>query len=215
PFLGDADRILFVRFARVTPRVGDPQDVIEIRQLGLLVPLVPCRTVLVLATLAISVVLVSPFGESFVRGLTPVLLTAYGVFLLAAGLARVFSGPSPALRHVEEAAVGGIVLLPFYFACWLSFAIACVAGILIYLRARWGARLAVWAQAALVVSVWGLLLPAVETQTGYRVERLDPLLYGAVTLSALALPIWFLRRTQVRACFAPSRPEKGRVAPGA
>src|SRR5262249_27638225 len=63
PFPGDADRILFVRFARVTPRVGDPQDVIEIRQLGLLVPLVPRRTVLVLATLAISVVLVSPFGE--------------------------------------------------------------------------------------------------------------------------------------------------------
>jgi len=51
----------------------------------------------------------------------------------------------------------------------------------------------------------GLLLPAVEARVGYRVEALGWALYGATSLSLLALAIWFLTRRRVRASFAKSR----------
>jgi hypothetical protein len=205
PFSSGRRDALGVRIARVAPTVRDPEDIIEIRRLGFLVPLVPYRNELILTVLVIGAALISPIRETLARIVTPVLLTVYGLFLLAVGLSGALFGPRPALRHIENASVGGVVLLPFYFACWLTFVIAILAGILILTRWRWAATVAVCAQAALIVSVLGLLLPAVEARAGYRVEALGWALYGGTSFSLLALAIWFLRRPRVRASFAKSR----------
>ncbi len=202
PFSGSGGRdALGVRIERVAPTVRDPRDVIEIGRLGFLIPLVPYRTALILAVLVIGVALVSPLRETLARIVTPVLLTVYGLLLLAVGLYGALFGPRPALRHVENASMGGIVLLPLYFACWLTFVTAVLAGVLVLTRRRWAPIVAVCAQAALVVSVPGLLLAAIEDRVGYRVEDLGWALYGVTSLALLALAIWFLRRPRVRAYF--------------
>lgn len=206
PFSGGEGRdVLGVRIERVAPRVGDPKDVIQTGGLGFLVPLVAYRIALILALLVIGGALVSPLAELLAQIVTPALLTGYALLLVAVGLYGTLFGPRPALRQIENASVGGIVLLPFFFACWLTFVTAVLAGVLILARRRWAPTVAICAQAALVVSVAGLLLPAVEARVGYRVVKLSPLLYGAATLSALALVIWFLTRNRVRACFAKPR----------
>jgi hypothetical protein len=179
-----------VRIARVAPRVGNPQDVVESRGLGFLVPIVPYRYGLIVAVVLVCAALLSPLAKT----LTSLLLALSGVLLLAVGLFGAAFGPGPALRHIEQASVGGIVLLPLYFVCWLTFLFAILAGALVLARHRWAVGVAIGAHAALFLGVTALLFRAVEARTGYRVERLDWWLYGSSFLAFFALSTWLLRR---------------------
>jgi hypothetical protein len=90
--------------------------------------------------------------------------------------------------------------MPFYFACWLTFVIAMVAGVLVLAgvltraRRRWVGIVAICAHASLFVSVPAFLFQAAEARTGYRIERLGWLLYGAAFLAIFALSTWLLTR---------------------
>ena len=183
-----------VRIARVAPRVGDPQDVIETRGLGFLAPMVPYRYGLIVAVVVVCAALLSPLRKT----VTSLVLTLYGLLLLSVGLYGVAFGPGPALRHIEQASVGGIVLLPFYFVCWLTFLFAILAGVLVLARHRWAVGVAIGAHAALFLGVTGLLFQAIEARTGYRVERLDWWLYGASFLAVFAVSTWLLRQSRTR-----------------
>jgi hypothetical protein len=192
PFRGRSVRTLDVRIARVAPSVRDPQDVIDVRRFGILTVVLVCAALL------------SPIEETFRRVATSLLLTLYGLLLLSVGLYGAAFGPRPALRHVEQASVGGIVLLPFYFVCWLTFVLAVLAGVLVLARRRRAVAVAIGAHAALLVGAAGLLFPAIEARTGYRVERLDWWLYGAAFLCLFALSTWLLVRS--RSAATPGRP---------
>jgi hypothetical protein len=204
PFRGRSVRTLDVRIARVAPSVRDPQDVIDVRRFGFLVPIVPYRHALILTVVLVCAALLSPIEETFRRVATSLLLTLYGLLLLSVGLYGAAFGPRPALRHVEQASVGGIVLLPFYFVCWLTFVLAVLAGVLVLARRRRAVAVAIGAHAALLVGAAGLLFPAIEARTGYRVERLDWWLYGAAFLCLFALSTWLLVRS--RSAATPGRP---------
>jgi hypothetical protein len=193
PFPGRAGAS--VRIARVAPRVGDPQDIIETRGLGFLAPIVPYRYGLIVAVVAVCAALLSPLRTT----VTSLVRTLYGVLLLSVGLYGAAFGPGPALRHVENASVGGIVLLPFYFVCWLTFLFAILAGVLVLVRHRWAVGVAIGAHAALFLGVPALLFQAVEVRTGYRIERLDWWLYGGTFFALFALSAWLLRRGRTRA----------------
>lgn len=184
-----------VRIAKVSPRVGDPEDIIESKGLGFLVPIVPYRFALIAAVVLVCLALLSPLEKT----LTSLVLTLYGLLLLSVGLYGAAFGPGPALRHIEQASVGGIVLLPFYLVCWLTFLFAILAGVLVLARHRWAVGLAIGAHAALLLGVTGLLFQAIEARTGYRVERLDWWLYGTSFLAVFAVSTWFLRRSRTRA----------------
>jgi hypothetical protein len=125
---------------------------------------------------------------------TSLVLALYGLLLLSVGLYGAAFGPGPALRHVEQASTGGLVLLPFYLVCWLTFVLAIVAGVLVLVRHRWAVAVAIGAHAALFLGVTGLLFQAIEARTQYRVERLDWWLYGASFFALFALSTWLLRR---------------------
>jgi hypothetical protein len=181
-----------VRIARVAPRVGDPQDIIESKGLGFVAPIVPYRYGLIVAVVLAGAALLSPLAMM----LASLLRWLYGVLLLAVGVFGAAFGPAPALRHVEEASVGGIVLLPFYFACWLAFLAAILAGVLVVIRHRWAVGVAVGAHASLLVGVPALLVPAIEARTGYRVERPGWWLYGVSFVALFALSTWLLRRSR-------------------
>jgi hypothetical protein len=181
-----------VRIARVAPGVGDPQDIIQSRGFGFLAPIVAYRYGLIVVVVLVCAAVLSPLAQA-VRSL---LLTLYGVLLLAVGLYGAAFGPGPALRHVEQASLGGIVLLPLYFACWLTFPFAVLAGALVLARHRWAAGVAIGAHAALFLGVTALLFQAIEARTGYRVERLDWWLYGSSFLAIFALSTWLLRRSR-------------------
>jgi hypothetical protein len=199
PFGGGTSEILEVRIARVAPSVRDPEDVIVMRGLGFLIPIVPYRGGLIFAVVLVCAALLSPLAETFRRGAISLLLTLYGVLLLSVGGYGAAFGPGPALRHVEQASVGGLVLLPFYFACWLTFSAAILAGVLVLARQRWAVLVAICAHASLFVAMPALLFPAIEARTGYRVERLDWWLYGASFLALFALSTRLLTRSKTRA----------------
>ena len=198
PFSGP--RGASVRIARVAPRVGDPQDIIETRGLGFLAPIVPYRIGLIVAVVLVCAALLSPLATT----LTSLLLTLYGLLLLSVGLYGAAFGPGPALRHVENASVGGIVLLPAYFVCWLTFLVAILAGVLVLARQRWAVGVAIGAHASLFLGVPCLLFQAIRARTDYGVERLDWFLYASSFLAIFAASTWFLRRSRTRA--SPARP---------
>jgi hypothetical protein len=202
PFTGP--RGASVRIARVAPRVGDPQDVIETRGLGFLAPIVPYRHALIVVVVLVCAALLSPLASPFGQVATSLLLTLYGVLMLSVGLYGAAFGPGPALRHVENASVGGIVLLPAYFVCWLTFLAAILAGVLVLVRHRWAAGVAIGAHASLFLGVPCLLFQAIRARTDYAVERLDWLLYGSSFLALFAASTWLLRRSRAQA--SPARP---------
>jgi hypothetical protein len=183
-----------LRIARVAPRAGDPQDVISTRRLGVLAPLVPFKWPMVFVVILIGTALVSPWREAAAEVLTSVLASLYGLALIAIGVYGAVFSPAPAGRMVENASTGALLLLPFYIACWLTFVLAFLAGVLILLRRRWAGSLAIAAQLLLFVSVWGLMFAAIEAREGYRVERIGVALYVACHVAPLALSTWFLRR---------------------